>query len=111
MILFANNNKLSPYADLDAFRNFVRADLNVDPTEDQLKTKLLKFRAKYKKNMRKQASGNARSLKRHERRAFQLSKLVWANEYIDKGRKSVGRPRRAGKEMANMWRWRRVVVV
>ncbi|KAL3615009.1 hypothetical protein CASFOL_040670 [Castilleja foliolosa] len=102
MILFANTNKVSPYADLDAFRNFVRADLNVDPTKDQLKTKLLKFRSKYRNNMIKQMSGKARKLKRHERRAFNLSRLVWANEYIDEGRKSGGRPKRAGKEMANV---------
>ncbi|KAL3615010.1 hypothetical protein CASFOL_040671 [Castilleja foliolosa] len=90
MIRFANTNKSSPFANLDAFRHFIQADLqHVDPTTDQLKTKLLKFRSKYINNMSKQASGKARRLKQHERRAFNLSKLVWENEYIDKGKKRV----------------------
>ncbi|KAL3624961.1 hypothetical protein CASFOL_031629 [Castilleja foliolosa] len=99
MIRFAEKNKVAPFADLDAFRGFVKADLSVDPTKDQLKHKMRKFKTKYDKNMSKQASGSARSLKAHERRAFDLSKLVWANEYI-KGQKMVRSPKAAGKKRA-----------
>ncbi|KAL6542899.1 hypothetical protein OROHE_010419 [Orobanche hederae] len=97
MIGYANKYNSDPFMDPNAFREFVKADLQVDPTVAQLLVKMRKFKQKYKRNKRKEEAGRkCRSLKAHERRAYELSKHVWAIE-DENGKKLVGNPRAASR--------------
>ncbi|KAL6553220.1 hypothetical protein OROGR_007062 [Orobanche gracilis] len=97
MIGYANKYNSDPFVNLNAFRDFVNADLKVDPTVAQLLVKMRKFKQKYERNKRKEEAGRkCRSLKAHERRAYELSKHVWAIE-DENGGKLVGSPRSANR--------------
>ncbi|CAI9787900.1 unnamed protein product [Fraxinus pennsylvanica] len=70
--------KSDPAADLNAFRDFIKKDLNVDVTKVQLQDKIRRLKKKYDKNKSKEKQGKKRTLaKAHEQEVYELSKKIW----------------------------------
>ncbi|KAL0560029.1 hypothetical protein IC582_000419 [Cucumis melo] len=88
MIDFQLAKGSDPYTDMNQFLDFIRENLSVDVSKNQLIDKVRRLKKKYKNNSEKGRNGDDPVfLKQHEHKSFVLSKKIWGNEAKKKPRK------------------------
>lgn len=98
MTEYSSEKKTDPMANLGAFHDFIKKNLQVDVTRTQLQHKIRRLKKKYQNNKNKAKDGKDRTFsKSHEQKAYDLSKTVWGNEV---GKKKGGENRVGGNGIA-----------
>ncbi|CAK9316250.1 unnamed protein product [Citrullus colocynthis] len=88
MIDFQLAKGSDPYTDMSLFLDFIKENLSVDVSKNQLIDKVRRLKKKYKNNSEKGRNGDDPVfLKQHEHKSFVLSKKIWGNEAKKKPRK------------------------
>ncbi|XP_023531444.1 STOREKEEPER protein-like [Cucurbita pepo subsp. pepo] len=88
MIDFQLAKGSDPYADMSQFLEFIKKNLSVDVSKNQLIDKVRRLKKKYRNNSEKGRNGDDPVfLKQHEHKSFVLSKKIWGNEAKKKPRK------------------------
>lgn len=88
MIDFQSAKGSDPYTDMSQFLEFIKKNLSVDVSKNQLIDKVRRLKKKYKNNSEKGRNGDDPVfLKQHEHKSFVLSKKIWGNEAKKKPRK------------------------
>ncbi|XP_054814150.1 STOREKEEPER protein-like [Prosopis cineraria] len=78
MIEYQSEKGADPWADMEAFHGFIKENLRVDVSKDQLRSKIKRLKQKYQSNAEKGKNGEAPVLgKPHDYKLFDLSKKVW----------------------------------
>ncbi|KAL2245896.1 probable transcription factor At4g00390 [Sesamum indicum] len=81
MIDYVTKKKSDPVADLNAFHDFIKKNLQADVIRSQLQDKIRRLRLRYENNKGKEKEGKERIFsKRHEQNVYELSKKIWWNE-------------------------------
>lgn len=88
MIDFQLAKGSDPYTDMSQFLEFIKENLSVEVSKNQLIDKVRRLKKKYKNNSEKGRNGDDPVfLKQHEHKSFVLSKKIWGNEAKKKPRK------------------------
>ncbi|XP_038889060.1 STOREKEEPER protein-like [Benincasa hispida] len=88
MIDFRLAKGSDPYTDMSLFLDFIKENLSVDVSKNQLIDKVRRLKQKYKTNLEKGRNGDDPVfLKQHEHKSFVLAKKIWGNEAKKKPRK------------------------
>ncbi|KAG6572314.1 STOREKEEPER protein, partial [Cucurbita argyrosperma subsp. argyrosperma] len=88
MIDFQSAKGSDPYTDMSQFLEFIKKNLSVNVSKNQLIDKVRRLKKKYKNNSEKGRNGDDPVfLKQHEHNSFVLSKKIWGNEAKNKPRK------------------------
>ncbi|CAI0427155.1 unnamed protein product, partial [Linum tenue] len=101
LIEFAEKKGADPLKDIAAFYDFIKKSVAVDVLPSQLKEKVRKLRAKFKKHAKGENGLDKTFSKAHDQRTFDLSKKIWDSqgEYllvrIDNS-KSSGKAKKSG---------------
>ncbi|XP_051136330.1 probable transcription factor At1g11510 [Andrographis paniculata] len=78
MVDYAEKTKSDPVTDLNAFHSFIKDNLHVDVSRNQLQDKIRRLKKKYENNKSKEKQGKERAFsKPHEQKAYELSKHIW----------------------------------
>ncbi|KAK8648233.1 hypothetical protein V6N13_128994 [Hibiscus sabdariffa] len=80
---FLAKKGVDPFADPNAFHDFVKDSIHTDVSKAQLMYKVRRLRKKFENNARRSKDGEARTFsKPHEQQIFELSKTIWGKEGI-----------------------------
>ncbi|KAE8712997.1 RmlC-like cupins superfamily protein [Hibiscus syriacus] len=80
---FLDKKGVDPFADTNAFHDFVKDSLHADVSKAQLMYKVRRLRKKFENNARRSKDGEDRTFsKPHEQQSFELSKRIWGKEGI-----------------------------
>ncbi|CAI0455838.1 unnamed protein product [Linum tenue] len=87
LIEFAEKKGADPLKDIAAFYDFIKKSVAVDVLPSQLKEKVRKLRAKFKKHAKGENGLDKTFSKAHDQRTFDLSKKIWDEEEEESSRK------------------------
>ncbi|KAL3630398.1 hypothetical protein CASFOL_023382 [Castilleja foliolosa] len=92
LIDYATVKKADPLTDLGAFHDFIKKNLHVEVSKNQLHGKIKTLKRKYKNNnIREKKEGKPRTFtKPHEQKTYELSKSIWGNEMVKDNRVQNG---------------------
>ncbi|KAJ7948204.1 mediator-associated protein 1-like [Quillaja saponaria] len=80
MIEYQSKKGSDPYADIGAFHEFIKKNLHVDVSKNQLKDKIRRLKKKYQNNAERGKNGEDPVFsKLHEGKSFELSKKIWGS--------------------------------
>ncbi|KAK8706389.1 hypothetical protein V6N13_049958 [Hibiscus sabdariffa] len=80
---FLAKKGVDPFADPNAFHDFVKDSIHTDVSKAQLMYKVRRLRKKFENNARRSKDGEARTFsKPHEQQIFELSKTIWGKAGI-----------------------------
>ncbi|KAL4273417.1 hypothetical protein GQ457_13G005090 [Hibiscus cannabinus] len=80
---FLAKKGVDPFADPNAFHDFVKDSIHTDVSKAQLMYKVRRLKKKFENNSRRSKDGEARTFsKPHEQQIFELSKTIWGKEGI-----------------------------
>ncbi|GMJ10022.1 hypothetical protein like AT1G61730 [Hibiscus trionum] len=80
---FLAKKEVHPFADPNAFHDFVKDSIHTDVSKAQLMYKARRLRKKFENNARRSKDGEDRKFsKPHEQQIFELSKMIWGKEGI-----------------------------
>lgn len=101
MAEFSAKNRVHPYRDINAFHDFIKKSLHADVSNEQLSNKIRRLKKKYQTIDGRNKNGlDPRLWKLHDKKAFELSKKIWATEGENGGLellKSNGKDGKDGK--------------
>ncbi|KAJ7981341.1 mediator-associated protein 1-like [Quillaja saponaria] len=84
MVEYQTKKGSDPYADMGAFHEFIKKNLHVDVSKNQLMDKIRRLKKKYLINAEKGENGEDPVFsKPHEQKSFELSKKIWASGAIN----------------------------
>ncbi|KAE8681142.1 oxygen-evolving enhancer protein 3 [Hibiscus syriacus] len=98
---FLATKGVDPFADTNAFHDFVKGSIHADVSKAQLMYKVRRLRKKLENNARRSKDGEDRTFsKPHEQKSFELSKRIWGKEgIIRKIDTSAAKPKGNGKAL------------
>ncbi|XP_039026775.1 probable transcription factor At1g11510 isoform X2 [Hibiscus syriacus] len=98
---FLDKKGVDPFADTNAFHDFVKDSIHTDVSKAQLMYKVRRLRKKFENNARRSKDGEDRTFsKSHEQQSFELSKRIWGKEgIISKIDSSAAKPKGNGKAL------------
>ncbi|XVF18335.1 hypothetical protein REPUB_Repub11eG0012700 [Reevesia pubescens] len=83
MLDYLAKKGVDPFADTNAFHDFVNKSIHTDVSKAQLMYKIRRLRKKFENNVGKGKNGEDRTFsKPHEQKIYELSKKIWGQEGI-----------------------------
>ncbi|CAK9142624.1 unnamed protein product [Ilex paraguariensis] len=81
MIEYTAKKGTDPFADMNAFHEFIKKSLHVEVTKAQLSAKVRRLKKKYENNASKEKKGKKRTFSNpHEQKSYEWSKKFWGGE-------------------------------
>ncbi|XP_022717434.1 GLABROUS1 enhancer-binding protein-like [Durio zibethinus] len=101
MLDYLAKKGVDPFANANAFHDFVKKSIHTDVSKAQLMYKVRRLRKKFENNAGKGKNGKDRIFsKPHEQKIFELSKTIWGREGIT-GNAESSAAKSNGKEKEN----------